>query len=221
MDNRQRTVRNAMRRTLDTILTDLQNSNDRNTPTARRLIQAGMALRNLLQQNNSELNILSLTVPRAMAEFQAAHWAWQTERVMGLRRRHMANMNTVRRRLNFNTPNYPQYRNQPGPSTWMNQTAVKINFPNRLLNNIEPLSQNRYQTNRNYAEVRENGRNFYFNFNDFLRWYRQSRTNPLTRKRVNNARKVQFVLTPTQQERRNRAARVIQRAFRRRRSLPM
>ena len=66
-------MRNASLRTLQTILTDLQNSNDRNTPTARRLIQAGMALRNLLQQNNSELNILSLTVPRAMAEFQAAH----------------------------------------------------------------------------------------------------------------------------------------------------
>jgi len=126
------------------------------------------------------------------------------------RRRQQENL----RRRQQEEANRMRIRPARGGETWIGRNAVNINFPNRLLNNVEPLTQNNYRTNRNYVEVHEKGKNFYFSFPNFLEWYKRNGTNPLTRRRVNNARKVKFVLTPNQK--RNRAARVIQKAFRNR-----
>jgi len=239
MSNQQRALRNDMIRRIQAIVTNLQSPNSASLETTQRLAQAAEALRILLQRNNFNFDLLRV----AAAEVQSAHAAYRNERnrmrpnrirnnlqnrySLNARNRmatNIRNMNSVRRRANVSNMNSVRRRlfsdqgssSQRPQASWMNQNAVKINFPNRLLNNVEPLTQNAYQTNRNYAEVRENGRNFYFSFPNFAEWYRRAGTNPLTRKRVNTARKVQFVLTPNQ-KRRNNAARVIQRAFRRRR----
>jgi hypothetical protein len=109
----------------------------------------------------------------------------------------------IRRANNYNIAQISNMNlNNNGGPFW-NSIGNVINYPrNRIGNNgIEPFTQNSYRNNTRYVQVTSNGKNYYFNRNQFLKWVQSSPNhnfNPLTRTplTLNNLKMVRFRNVP-------------------------
>ena len=110
--------------------------------------------------------------------------------------------------------------NLPQPFNW-NAKGNLIAMPNKLKNNKNIFTVNRFKYGVPYVQVKTPTGNFYYSKAGFKRWYNSKGTDPLTKAGLNNKnlKIVQFKMpknieNKAQSMRRQRAAKTIARAWR-------
>lgn len=184
----------------------------------RNNLSAQLRRRAARQRRNSNNHFLNPNYLRQIRQRNAAFFS---------RRNNSNGERTPPARARRNSSRSPQGAPRRGrPHTGLakfnwNSQGILIPMPNKLRNNKNTFTLNRFKSGVPYVQVKTPSGNFYYSKAGFKKWYESKKIDPLTKAKLNNKnlKIVRFevpknIQNRAQTMRRQRAARTISRAWR-------